>query len=157
VTKLDDWLQREANEHVRPEIRALVQRGRVTSAEVAALRCNSWEWEALLPAMTDEAFEARVEHCLKNCSPARSPAGSYDEAAYAVYLPELLKRLKRARAAATAFGDTLDAIREVLGQASTHYLVMAGDVMELVKAIDECESDSGCRATKVLRQLRESA
>lgn len=80
---------------IRPEIRALVERGNVTKEEVAALRCNSWEWAALVPAYDDAAFVERVEHTLAHCSQARKHA-SYDEAMVVLYGPELLKRFKDA-------------------------------------------------------------
>ena len=80
---------------IRPEIRALVERGSVTKEEVAALRCNSWEWEALVPAYDDTAFVERVEHTLANCSQVRKHM-TYDEAMVVLYGPELLKRFKAA-------------------------------------------------------------
>src|SRR5215472_6560086 len=50
----------EWNSHIRPEIRALIERGNVTVEEVAKLRCNSWEWQSLTPVLDDEAFVARL-------------------------------------------------------------------------------------------------
>ena len=91
---------------IKPEIRALIVRGNVTSAELAELRCNSWEWEALVPAMTDEAFIGHVEHALKNCSIVKRPAASYDDAIVGVHAPEMVKRLKKL----TGEADVLSAI-----------------------------------------------
>lgn len=56
---------------------------------------------------------------------------------------------------AKSLAESLDNIREVLGQRETHHLVMAGDVEELVKAVELCASDGGCRAMGVLRKLRQ--
>lgn len=79
---------------IRPEIQALIDRGNVTSVELSELRCNSWEWEALIPAMTDEALVGRAEYAFSNSARVRSPASTYDEAIVSVYAPELVKRLK---------------------------------------------------------------
>jgi hypothetical protein len=51
---------------------------------------------------------------------------------------------------ARTYAEVLDNIREALGQAMTHYLVMADDVKELVEAI---ENDKDAKA--VLKKLRE--
>lgn len=83
-------------DRVRPKIKVLVARGNVTQAEVAELRCNSWEWEALVPAMDDDAFVAHVEHAIKHCSMTRRPAATYGDAIVGVHAPELLRRLKGA-------------------------------------------------------------
>lgn len=93
----------EKESHIRPEIRALIERGNSTLAEYNDLRCNSWEWEALVPALSIEALIAATEHTIKNCSRARSPALTYDEAIHSVYTPELIKRLKAL--AETSTGD----------------------------------------------------
>ena len=58
-TWLKDRARSQLDDHVRPEVQALVRRGNVTAAEVAEMRCNSWEWEALTLAMDDEAFVTR--------------------------------------------------------------------------------------------------
>jgi hypothetical protein len=158
-TKLDDWFKQRAqtnlDEHVRPEIQALVKRGNITTAEVASLSCNSWEWEHLIPAMNDEAFVVRMEYALARCGVHKRPFVTYNEAVEGLYAPELLKRFKLAAHEARVYADTIDAVREMLGQKSTHYLVMAGDVMELVEAIEHCNADDGCHAMEVLRRLRE--
>lgn len=91
---LREHYQRKLDEHVRPEIQSLTTRGNVTLTEVAALRCNSWEWEHLYPAMTDEAFAESVQHSLNNCARGPSPCRSYDEAVVNVFAPELLRRFQ---------------------------------------------------------------
>ena len=100
-SKIGKWLaqkvQADLDEHVRPEIQALVKRGNVTPAETAELHCNSWEWEHLTPAMNDEAFVARVEHALANCGHLKRPFTTYNEAVEGLYAPELLRRFKRLR------------------------------------------------------------
>jgi hypothetical protein len=161
-TKLGSWLAQVAqdslNEHVRPEIQALAKRGNVTPAEVAELRCNSWEWEHLTPAMNDEAFVARMEHAIANCGHHKRPFTTYNEAVEGLYAPELLRRFKQLKFEtlnARDFAESLNAVREALGQEVTHYLVIPSDVKELVDAVKECEGDGGCRATKVLNRLWE--
>jgi hypothetical protein len=129
----------------RPEVTALVERGNVTAEEILALSCTYSEWVELIPAMTDEAFAARVEQALRN------PQG---EPFQAVYAPELLRRFKGTARAARVYAESLDNVREALGQEQTHYLVIADDVEELVKAVELCASDGGCRAMTVLTKLR---
>lgn len=81
------------SEHISPEIAALVARGRITSAEIAELRCNSWEWEAIIPALNDEAFVDRMQYALNNCfTPQRRPFSTYNTALEGLYAPELLRR-----------------------------------------------------------------
>lgn len=79
---------------IRPEVQTLVDRGNVTADEVIELRCNSWEWEAIIPVMNDQAFIARVEHALHNCSPGTRPFPSYNESMIGLMAPELLRRFK---------------------------------------------------------------
>ena len=55
---------------------------------------------------------------------------------------------------AKSLAESLDNIREALGQRETHHLVMAGDIEILVKAIELCARDGGCRAMLTLRRLR---
>lgn len=82
-------------DHVRPEIQELVRRGNVTAAEFAELRVNSWELEALIPALTDEAFTKHFEHVFANCSiERRRPFSTYNEATIGLYAPELLRRFR---------------------------------------------------------------
>jgi len=161
-SKLGNWLAQKAqsdlDEHVRPEIQALAKRGNVTPAETAELRCNSWEWEHLTPAMNDEAFVAQMEHAIGNCGRRKRPFTTCNEAVEGLYAPELLRRFKSAVREARAFAESLDAIREAIGQKETHYLVMPSDVKELVEAVQKCDRDydCGCCAAVVLKGLRES-
>lgn len=68
----------------------------VTLDEYMALWMNSWEREALLPHLSDEALIYVVELCIKHCSPVHPhrPAATYDEKIIGRLVPELLKRLK---------------------------------------------------------------
>jgi hypothetical protein len=59
------------------------------------------------------------------------------------------------RRSTRAFAETIDNVRDALGQKETHYLIVADDVKELVGAIALCESDGGCRAAETLKRLRE--
>lgn len=87
--------QAELDEHVSRKIQALAKRGNVTRAEIAELRCNSWEWELLVPAMTDEALAQRVRHALDNSAHHKRPCTTYDQAIVELYAPELLRRFQR--------------------------------------------------------------
>jgi len=137
-------------DRISPEIRALVARGSITSAEIVELRCNSWEWEAIVPAMDDQAFMEQMQRVLDNCSTPKSrPFSTYNDAAQGLYAPELLKRFAAASRAARDYAQTIDNVREALGQKSTHYLIVADDVKELVEAIE-----SRCDAVLVLKRLR---
>ena len=96
--KWSDQKQKEAELRIRPEIAALVARGNVTQAELNELRCNSWEWEALVPAMTDEVFVGSMWHALENCfTPTTRPFVTYNKAVEGLYAPELLRRYKTIR------------------------------------------------------------
>lgn len=53
--------------------------------------------------------------------------------------------------AATAYAETIDNVREALGQKATHYLIIADDVRLLVDAVEK----QGGPALGVLRDLRE--
>lgn len=92
---------------VRPHIKELIERGNVTTAEVEQLTCNSWEWRAIVPALTDEAFVKHVEYALKNCNRVPNPSTTYEQSVIGVHAPELVKRLKRLSAYATAEEDRL--------------------------------------------------
>jgi hypothetical protein len=122
------------DDRISHEARTLIKRGNVTPEEVASLKCNSWEWEALVPAMNDEAFVARVEHALHNSSIHRRPFITYDAAVVGLYAPELLKRFKRSMQTVEDFAESIDAIRE---------------------AISICDLDGGCRVKKALEAIRE--
>jgi len=82
------------NDNIRPHIRALIERGKVTLEEYKELRCNSWEYEALVPALSIEALIWASKNCIRNCSRVSRPATTYDEAMHAVYGPELIRRLR---------------------------------------------------------------
>ena len=86
------------NENIRPHVRELISRGNETLAELNDLRCNSWEWQALVPAMTDEAFVDRMQYALKNCfTPQTRPFSTYNAAVEGLWAPELLKRFDKLR------------------------------------------------------------
>jgi hypothetical protein len=158
--------QSSLDEHVRPEYQALAKRGNITPAEVAELRCNSWEWEHLIPAMNDEAFVACMEHSFANCGHHKRPYSTYNEAVEGLYAPELLRRFKLMqhkidgwKREANGYAESIDAIRETLGQKETHYLVMPDDVATLVKALEwyasnPLEKKSYTRAKVVLAHIR---
>jgi hypothetical protein len=158
--KLEVWLTKKAqtdlDEHVRPEIQALAKRGNVTPAEIAELRCNSWEWEHLVPAMNDAAFVAEMEHAIKNSSRRKQPFATYDEAVSGIYGPELLKRFKLASLAARDYGQMNDNIREALGQKETRYPVTPGDVAVAIKALEWYAANSleSMRAKVTLALIR---
>lgn len=144
-------------DHIRQEIKDLIRRGNVTSEDLSEIRCNSWELEALVPAMNDEVFVDCMEHALKNCfTTIERPFSTYNKAIEALYAPELLKRFRIATSGADNYGETLEAIREAIGQDVTHYLCMAGDIRELVEAIDASEKDGGLKARTVLKNLRDT-
>lgn len=124
------------NDFIRTEIRDLVARGSITVEEYNKLRCNSYEWEAMVPALDDEAFAAAMQHALKNCNPGGRPYITYDKAVCGLYGPELLKRFSAATRAARDYAATIDNVREALGQEATHYLIVADDVKDLVEAIE---------------------
>jgi hypothetical protein len=81
--------------NVGEDVRALVRRGGVTLAEYRELRCNSWEWEVLVPALDAEAFDHYARHVVDNCFVSTSrPCTSYPQALAHVVVPEALRRLR---------------------------------------------------------------
>ena len=80
---------------VKPEFQALIARGNVTVAEYQSLSGSTADWEAIIPALDDEALAHVAEHYAKNMFPAH---GTYDHAMVRRIVPEVAKRL-RARAA----------------------------------------------------------
>jgi len=110
-----------SEEMIRPEIRALIQRGNVTPEETASLRCNSWEWQALVPAMNDDAFLAAMQHALDNCfTTRRRPFTTYNEAVEGLYAPELIRRFREFKEAVEAEHDDQEAcIQEQQDQIAT--------------------------------------
>ncbi len=102
------------HEMVRPEIRALIERGKITVDELKDLRCNSYEWEAMVPALSIEALIHQTEHAIDNrrtksktkyetqrfaIAPIEHvPALTYDDAIGRVFAPQLIGRLRQAMA-----------------------------------------------------------
>lgn len=82
------------SDNIRPNIRALIERGKITLEEYKQLRCNSWEFEAMVPALSLDALLWASENCVRNCSKVSRPATTYDEAMHSVYAPELIRRLR---------------------------------------------------------------
>lgn len=82
------------SDNIGDDFKALIARGGVTYDEVKGLRGNSWEWDALVPALTDEAFLQMLQHRLDNCSRVRMPPVTYDEAVIGVWTPELVRRYR---------------------------------------------------------------
>ena len=80
---------------VRPHIQQLVARGNITQAEIAKLNVNSWEWEALVPAMDDDAFFHNYEYCKSNTrtDPLR-PTITYNDAMCNLWADEVVRRFK---------------------------------------------------------------
>lgn len=116
-------------ERIRLEIAALVKRGNITPEELKTIRCNSWEHEALVPAMTDEAFIERMQYALDNCFTTRErPFSTYNQAIEGLYAPELLRRFQAA----------------------------AGDVKDLAEAItvDRAASGRDSEAWRTLNRIR---
>lgn len=82
-----------ADAMVRQEIKDLVKRGNVTPAEWKTLRLNSWERDALIPAMSDELLCAQTEYTIGNCVQFPRPAITYDNALQ-LYARGVVRRLK---------------------------------------------------------------
>jgi len=81
--------------NIKPEFAALIERGNVTTADIENLRGNSWDWEALTQAYTDETLIERVEHAITNVGRPRSgPSVTYNEAIIHRWAPELIRRLR---------------------------------------------------------------
>lgn len=85
-----NWRKRE-KVPVNPEFQILIDRGNVTLAEYQGLRGNSRDWEAIVPALDNEALVHVVKYCADNM--ARALPSTYDDAMVRVYLPEIMKRL----------------------------------------------------------------
>lgn len=86
--------------HIRQEVKDLVKRGNITLVEYLNFKGNSWEQEAIVPALDEEAFSHYTKYTLYNCSPKKgNPASTYDDAVVLVLVPELLRRLEVAKAA----------------------------------------------------------
>jgi hypothetical protein len=115
---------------IRPEFRELAERGNITVEEYEKIRCNSYERDLLIPALTDEAFEKEVQRTLDNCTPPRgSPVSTYDEAMIGLYGPELLKR----------FRNILNSFRELeeaitVDRAATDRVSYAWEVLQTIRS-----------------------
>lgn len=81
-------------ERIRPSIRALIDRGNITLEEIKTIRCNPLEWQAMVPAMNDEAFCERMQYALDNCFTPRPPHTTYNQAVEGLYAPELIRRFR---------------------------------------------------------------
>lgn len=92
--KWEDESCQASSGFIRQEIRDLIARGGVTVNELKTLRMNSYEREALVPALGDEALCYHVESCLAQCGRTRSPPSTYEEAVVGLLAPELVKRLQ---------------------------------------------------------------
>jgi glycosyltransferase involved in cell wall biosynthesis len=108
----------------------------VTRTRVAA----GTAWEVGEGGNKTPSQEPEVRNILRDCANA---------------IERLSQDLEAVKLASKAFAETIDGVREALGQEKTHYLVVADDVQELVQAIEACASDGGCRAKVVLERLRE--
>src|SRR5512147_2228443 len=86
---------REPPPPIKPEFQALIDRGNVTLAEYEALRGNTWDWEAIVPALDDEALAHVIEHYARNMRPMYRH--TYDGAMQAILAPEMVKRLRARR------------------------------------------------------------
>lgn len=79
---------------IRPEVRALVKRGNVTLEEWQTFRGNSWEMEAIVQVLTNEALAHVVQHWVTNSRlPGMRPFTTYNEAVIGLLVPLLVKRL----------------------------------------------------------------
>ena len=97
MKSMKDWLtdrEKLRSDHIRQEIRDLITRGNVTPDEWRALRMNSYEREAIVPALSTETLLHHVEYCLSQCSRVRSPPSMYEEAVVRLLAPEMVKRLR---------------------------------------------------------------
>lgn len=92
-------LAAERIEMLRPEVLDLIRRAEpITLAEYREFRGNSWEHEAIVPRLDDEALAFALEHCAGNIfTSRRRPAVTYDEAIVSVFVPEILARLRRVK------------------------------------------------------------
>lgn len=102
--------QERLDKHVRPEIQALVKRGKITLDEWMGMRANSWEFEHMYSALTDEALAHVVEHNLKNCFRRSVPSATYEDALSQHLAPLMLARWNAARAALDLATNELGAL-----------------------------------------------
>lgn len=66
----------------------------VTPEMKATMRMNSYAQDDLPPKLTNETLIETAKFYLANCSRAKYPCSTYDEAVIHILLPELLKRLE---------------------------------------------------------------
>lgn len=66
----------------------------VTPEIKATMRMNSYAQDDLPPKLTNEALIETAKQYQSNCSRAKYPCSTYDEALIHILLPELLKRLE---------------------------------------------------------------
>jgi hypothetical protein len=81
---------------MKPEIRALIERGNITLDEIKALRCNSEEWRAIYPKLDDEALEWMAQHFAANTG--SSHVSSYASELASLFVPEIVTRWAETRA-----------------------------------------------------------
>jgi hypothetical protein len=80
---------------IRPHIQALIDSGCVSLPVYRELRGNSWEWEALVPVLSQEAFIEHLEHNLRNCEfNQRRPFVTYNDSLAGLLAPECVRRLR---------------------------------------------------------------
>ena len=96
-------------DHISPEVNKIIQRGNVTVAEFQEMYLNSWERDALIPAMSDGLLDEQTLYTLANCASWRQPATMYEQAIQR-YAVELLKRYRKATARASA--EEVNAVAE---------------------------------------------
>lgn len=141
---------------VRSHIEALIVRGNVTLAELLELRMNSFEWAAIVPALTSEALIHQATHALANCARGRQPPVVYEDAVVSLHAPELLKRLsaltrKDPTMPAKEVKDVATLETEVAKLTST--LTLLFDLEDAVRGMEEDRLDSGVK--KALKKLDE--
>lgn len=84
----------------------------VTPEMKATMRMNSFAQDDLPPKLTDEALIETVKHYKNNCSRAKYPCSTYDEALVHILLPELVKRLEEKQQSKQKLEDLLTQITD---------------------------------------------
>lgn len=79
--------------------------------------------------------------------------GSEDEKEVRRILRDCANMIAALHRDANGFAETIDGVREALGQKTTHYMIVAQDVGELVAAVREC--GERCPGAMKLKQLAE--
>lgn len=80
---------------IRPEIKALAERGNITKSEMDEIPMNSYERNFCLPYLTHEAFIDYCTLCNKNTSINNEYPTTYNEAVIALLFPQLLQRFMK--------------------------------------------------------------